>query len=81
VVYRGLAMSDDDQVSRRDLFRIWARSFSDGVSEFVVPMVEQRLSGHQDLVQQLRDTLESGGGEEQAHPWRDLLMPPETRDS
>lgn len=77
-MYRGGAV-DDEVVSRRELFRGWARGLTDGIAQFVVPMVEQRLAGHQDLVQQLRDTLDAGG-EEPVHPWRDLLMPPETRE-
>jgi hypothetical protein len=78
-----VAMSDDELVSRRDLFSGWAKSLAEGIAELVVPAVERRLeqglAGNQDLVRQLHETLGTQGDEE-PHPWRDLLMPQEPRD-
>ena len=69
-------MPDDERISRRELFSGWRRGFAEGVARWVVPMVEQRLAGHNDLVRQLQETLD-GPSEGDAHPWRDLLMPPD----
>ena len=73
-------MDEDEVVSRRELFSGWARSLAEGVAEWVVPMVERRLeaglAGRPDLVQQLHETFGTSP-EEPAHPWRDLLMPPD----
>lgn len=70
-------MSEDEAISRRELFSGWARGLADGVARWVLPHVEQRLSGQQDLMRQLRDSLDlAPGAEEYVHPWRDLLRPP-----
>ncbi|HXM54078.1 MAG TPA: hypothetical protein VOB72_01720 [Candidatus Dormibacteraeota bacterium] len=71
-------MADDEPISRRELFSGWSRGFAEGVARWVVPMVEQRLSEHQDLVRQLQESI-GGPPEGDAHPWRDLLMPPDER--
>jgi hypothetical protein len=70
-------MTDDEAISRRELFSAWARGLADGVAQWVVPYVEQRLAGQEDLMRQLRDSLDGAPpvGEEYVHPWRDLLEP------
>ena len=70
-------MSEDEAISRRELFSGWARGLGDSLARWVLPHIEQRLAGQQDLMRQLRDSLDLGPGtEEYVHPWRDLLQPP-----
>lgn len=72
-------MSEDEAISRRELFSGWARGLADGVAQWVVPHLERRLAGQQDLLRQLQDSLDLPdlpGEDEYVHPWRDLLQPP-----
>ena len=66
-------MSDEDLVSRRQLFTGWARGLAEGLNELVLPLVEGE-------VQRLRQAFDgTGDGDappvETVHPWRDLLEP------
>lgn len=72
-------MSDDETVSRRQLFSGWARGLRDGFAEWVLPELEREA-------ERLKDAFESTGlgegpGVEAVHPWRDLLEPREWPES
>lgn len=58
-------MSDEEPVSRRDLFSGLARELASGLTEWVLPQDEQPPP-----------EPDSAPDEEHVHPWRDLLMPP-----
>jgi hypothetical protein len=66
-------MSDDEIVSRRQLFTGWARSLRDGLGEWVLPELEREAERLRDAF----DTAELGGSAavQSVHPWRDLLEP------
>ncbi len=68
-----LSMSEDEIVSRRELFTGWARGLVEGLAELVVPELEREG-------ERLREALgaidvDIAAGLETAHPWRELLDP------
>jgi len=72
----GPGMSDDETVSRRQLFSGWARGLRDGLAEWVLPELEREA-------ERLREAFDATGvtedspAVESVHPWRDLLEPRE----
>lgn len=66
-------MSEDETVSRRQLFTGWARGLRDGLAEWVLPELEREA----ERLKEVFDTAELGGDAavQSVHPWRDLLEP------
>ncbi len=76
-------MSEDEAVSRRELFTGWARGLTDGLAELVIPRLERQREAHVELARRIEEALDplqpAAPSEEPSHPWRDVLMPPADR--
>jgi hypothetical protein len=77
-------MDDEELLDRRQFFTSWTQGLAEGLARWVVPHLERQRDAHLDLARQLGDLLgvddpPPAAVQEEPHPWRDLLTPPDER--